>query len=87
MGCLVPPEREYPDDYTGPFGPVEVIPKVDCIGSFHSTAIDPSLDPVLHISRLTVPWFRLTPEAPSGFVDLSPLRDLVWEELTKDHEL
>ncbi|CCK29012.1 hypothetical protein BN159_4633 [Streptomyces davaonensis JCM 4913] len=87
---LIPPEREYPDDDTGPlgpFGPVEVIPKVACIGYFRSTAVDPSLDPVLHISRLTVAWFQPTPETPSGSVENHPLRELAWEQLAEDVEL
>ncbi|WAZ22751.1 hypothetical protein STRCI_004042 [Streptomyces cinnabarinus] len=84
---LIPPVREYPDDYSGAFGPVEVIPKVACLGSFRSTAVDPSLDPVLHRSHLTVAWFQPTPQTPSGSVDDHPLRELAWEELAEDHEL
>ncbi|MET9834623.1 hypothetical protein ABZ078_36255 [Streptomyces sp. NPDC006385] len=37
---LVPPPREYPDQYAGAFGPVEVLPAVACVGAFHSTALD-----------------------------------------------
>ena len=39
---LVPPPREYPDQYAGGLGPVEVLPAVACVGSFRSTALDPT---------------------------------------------
>ncbi|TXS32757.1 hypothetical protein EAO71_04250 [Streptomyces sp. ms191] len=84
---LVPPSRAYPDLTGGHFGPVEVLPAVACIGVFHSTAIAPELDPVLHHSTLTVAWFQPGPDVPSG-EDADPaLRGLRWEELARDHEL
>lgn len=84
---LVPPSREYPDQTAGPFGPVEVLPSVACIGVFGSTAVDPELDAVLHRSALIVAWFQATPEIPSG-QDADPaLRSIRWDELAQDYEL
>nr|AGZ94058.1 hypothetical protein [Streptomyces sp. MMG1612] len=84
---LVAPCREYPDEPSGPFGPVEVLPRVTCIGVFSSTAIDPDLDPVLHHSSLTVAWFQPAPDVPSGEDADLALRSIRWEQLARDHEL
>jgi hypothetical protein len=85
---LVPPRREYPDQYAGAFGPVEVLPQVACVGTFHSTAVDPAHhDPVLYRSRLTIIWFQPTPEVPSGVDAEDGLREVPWEELALDYEL
>ncbi|KUO19636.1 hypothetical protein [Streptomyces dysideae] len=84
---LVPPPREYPDQYAGAFGPVEVLPPVACVGAFHSTARDRDHDPVLYRSALTVIWFQPTPEVPSGCDAEAALRDVAWEELAQDYEL
>jgi hypothetical protein len=84
---LVPPPREYPDQYAGGFGPVEVMPSVACVGSFRSTSLDPTLDPVLHRSALTVIWFQPTTQVPSGCDAEEALRDLAWDELARDYEL
>ncbi|MFF8233172.1 hypothetical protein [Streptomyces caelestis] len=81
---LVPPPRAYPDQYPGGLGPVEVLPAVACVGTFHSTALDPARDPVAYRSRLTVLWFQATPRLPSG-CDAEPLlRDLDWAGLARD---
>ncbi|MDN0199425.1 hypothetical protein [Streptomyces sp. S.PNR 29] len=84
---LVPPPREYPDQYAGAFGPVEVLPAVSCVGTFHSRAVDRAHDPVLYRSRLTVIWFQPTPRVPSGCDAEAALRDVPWERLAEDHEL
>lgn len=84
---LVPPPREHPDQYTGAFGPVEVLPRVACVGSFRSTALDPAHDPILYRSALTVVWFQSTPHVPSDCDAEPDLRDVAWEELAEDHEL
>ncbi|MGP4043478.1 hypothetical protein [Streptomyces sp. 2A115] len=84
---LVPPPREYPEQYAGPFGPVEVLPPVACIGACRSTALDPDHDLMLYRSALTVVWFQPTPTVPSG-QDADPaLRGVSWEELARDYEL
>lgn len=84
---LVPPPREYPDQYAGGFGPVEMIPSVACVGSFRSTALNPAHDPVLYRSALTVVWFQPTTQVPSGCAAEAALREVPWEELAKDYEL
>jgi hypothetical protein len=84
---LVPPPREYPDQYAGAFGPVEVLPSVACVGTFHSTALDPNHDPVLHRSALTVIWFQSTTWVPSKCDAVAALRDVDWEGLARDYEL
>ncbi|WP_081236507.1 hypothetical protein [Streptomyces viridosporus] len=84
---LVPPLREYPDQYAGAFGPVEVLPAVTCVGSFRSEALDPAHDRALYRSRLTVVWFQTAPRVPSGCDAEPALRDLPWERLAEDEEL
>ncbi|KND31577.1 hypothetical protein [Streptomyces acidiscabies] len=85
---LVDPPREYPtDNPKGPFGPMEVLPPVACVASFHSTPVSPALDPVLHRSTLTVVWFQQTPQVPTGTDADKRLRALEWEELARDGEL
>lgn len=86
---LVTPRREYPegDRSVGPFGPVEVLPAVKCVGVFRSTPVDADIDPALHRSALVVAWFQDTPDVPSGDRAEQALRDLRWDELAEDHEL
>ena len=81
---LVPPPRAYPDQYAGGLGPVEVLPPVACVGTFHSTALDPARDPVAYRSRLTVLWFQTTPRLPSGCDAEPALLDLDWAGLARD---
>lgn len=84
---LVPPPREYPDQYAGAFGPVEVLPAVACVGAFRSTALVRDHDPVLHRSALTIIWFQPAPYVPSGCDAEEALREVPWEELARDYEL
>ena len=84
---LVPPPREYPDQYAGAFGPVEVLPTVACMGSFRSTALDPSHDPVLYRSTLTVIWFQPTTRIPYDCDAEASLREVDWEGLARDYEV
>lgn len=84
---LVPPPRERPDGEAGPFGPVEILPPVACVGTFRSTAMAPENDPVLHRSALTVLWFQPTPQVPSEDEADAGLRSVRWEELARDYEL
>ncbi|MDQ0600554.1 hypothetical protein QF037_004899 [Streptomyces canus] len=84
---LVPPPREYPDQYAGAFGPVEVLPSVACVGRFRSDAMNPAHDPVLYRSDLTVIWFQPTTQVPSGCDAEAGLRDVAWDELARDYEL
>lgn len=84
---LVPPPREYPDQYAGAFGPVEVLPAVACVGSFHSTALDRPHDPDLRRSALTIIWFQPTTRVPYGCDAEEALRGVDWEGLARDYEL
>lgn len=84
---LIPPPREYPDQYAGAFGPVEVLPAVTCVGSFRPEALDPARDRSLYRSRLTVVRFQPSPRVPSGCDAEPSLRDLPWERLAEDEEL
>ncbi|MET9150726.1 hypothetical protein ABZX82_05540 [Streptomyces griseoflavus] len=84
---LIPPPREYPDQYAGAFGPVEVLPAVTCVGSFSSEAVDPAHDRVLYRSHLTVVWFQSAPHVPTGCDAEPALRDLSWDLLATDEEL
>ena len=84
---LVPPPREYPDQYAGAFGPVEVLPTVACIGSFRSTALDPKHDPVSYRSTLTVIWFQSTPRVPYECDAEMGVREVDWVGLARDYEL
>ncbi|MFJ7075168.1 hypothetical protein [Streptomyces sp. NPDC098781] len=84
---LIPPPREYPDQYSGAFGPVEVLPRVACVGAFRSEAIDPDRDPVLHRSALTIIWFQPTTSVPAGCDAEDALREVDWEGLARDYEL
>ncbi|WP_437028346.1 hypothetical protein [Streptomyces sp. enrichment culture] len=83
---LITPPRDYPDQYAGAFGPVEVLPAVTCVGAFRSAALDPAHDPVLHRSRLTVVWFQPTSLLPSDCEAEPGLRDMAWEQLAEDEE-
>ena len=84
---LVTPPREYPDQYAGAFGPVEVLPAVTCVGSFRSTSLEPAHDRALYRSRLTVVWFQPTAHVPSGHDAETGLLDVAWERLATDEEL
>ncbi|MFJ8635084.1 hypothetical protein [Streptomyces sp. NPDC093568] len=84
---LVPPPREYPDQYAGAFGPVEVLPSVACVGAFHSAALDRGQDPVLRRSALTIIWFQPTAHMPTGCDAEDALREVDWEGLARDYEL
>lgn len=84
---LVPPPREYPDQYAGAFGPVEVLPAVACVGAFHSVALDRDHDPVLRRSALTIIWFQPTARVPYGCDAEEALRGVDWEGLARDYEL
>lgn len=84
---LVPPPREYPHQYAGALGPVEILPPVACVGTFRSTALDPTHDPVLHRSILTIIWFQHTPHVPCGCDAERGVREVDWEGLARDCEL
>ncbi|MFG2990652.1 hypothetical protein ACGFZK_15420 [Streptomyces sp. NPDC048257] len=83
---LVPPRRELPDLTGGPFGPVELLPSVTCLGLFTSHPVAPALNPVLHYSALTVVWFQDAATVPSADCADPALLTIPWEELARDSE-
>ncbi|WP_121701049.1 hypothetical protein, partial [Streptomyces sp. E5N298] len=84
---LIPPPREYPDQYAGAFGPVETLPRVACVGRFSSTPLTPANDPLTYRSGLTVLWFQPTTRLPAPYDPDPPLRDVDWPTLARDYEL
>ncbi|TQJ75083.1 hypothetical protein FBY22_8116 [Streptomyces sp. SLBN-31] len=84
---FVTPPREYPDQYAGAFGPVEILPPVACVGYFRSGPLDPAHDPVLYRSGLTVVWFQPTTQVPYECEAATELRELDWAGLARDYEL
>ncbi|MEU6550737.1 hypothetical protein ABZ915_10685 [Streptomyces sp. NPDC046915] len=84
---LVPPLRDYPDEEPGPFGPMELLPPVTCVGNFRSTPLAPEAEPYLYHSNLTVIWFQKTPEVPQGSEAVAGLRGVDWDALARDEEL
>ncbi|MET9358867.1 hypothetical protein ABZY14_39080 [Streptomyces sp. NPDC006617] len=84
---LIPPPREYPDQYAGALGPVETLPRVACVGRFSSMPLAPAKDPVAHRSGLTVIWFQPTTRVPDPYDTDPALRDVDWTSLAQDYEL
>ncbi|MFJ6074629.1 hypothetical protein ACIQFU_28010 [Streptomyces sp. NPDC093065] len=84
---LIPPPREYPDQYAGAFGPVETLPRVACVGHFSSTPLTPARDPITYRSGLTVIWFQPTTRVPDPYDTDPALRDVDWPTLALDYEL
>lgn len=84
---LIPPPREYPDQYAGAFGAVETLPRVACVGRFSSMPLTPANDPVAYRSGLTVIWFQPTTRIPDPYDTDPVLRDLDWTTLALDYEL
>ncbi|MEV6977401.1 hypothetical protein [Kitasatospora sp. NPDC093806] len=69
------------------FGPMEELPLVLCTGFFISEAVDPTLEPVLHYSRLVVVWFQADSGLPSPDRPTPGLCDVPWNEKAEDSEL
>ncbi|WP_338058672.1 hypothetical protein [Streptomyces mangrovisoli] len=84
---LLPPPREHPALYSGASGPVEVLPPIACTGTFHSAPLDPSHDPSLYRSTLTIVWFQHTPTLPTATGTDPPLHTVPWDHLARDRRL
>ncbi|MFD8070067.1 MULTISPECIES: hypothetical protein [Streptomyces] len=84
---LVPPPRDYPDQYAGAQGPVEILPRVACAARLSSRPLNPSRDPLRYHSTLTVIWFQPTPPLPDPDTPPPALRHLDWAGLARDVEV
>jgi hypothetical protein len=87
---IVSPMRTPPDPdlrLESPFGPVELLPQVICMGRFSSDPVDPDLDPVLHRSRLVIVWFQDDAAVPTAGDIPAALYDVRWEDWAKDEEI
>jgi hypothetical protein len=69
-----------------PFGPVELLPPVQCIGVFGSHPIDPDADSVLTESTLVVAWYQAEPVLPFDDDTRHRIQTLHWDRLARDHE-
>jgi hypothetical protein len=81
---VIEPERSYPDQPPGPWGPVELLPTYKCTGLFRSTPVDLALDAVTHDSRLTVTWFQQDLDDPVARFVRAVIAGLDWESLAVD---
>ncbi|MET7403084.1 hypothetical protein ABZS66_57350 [Dactylosporangium sp. NPDC005572] len=87
---VVEPLRTRPEQDSGtasPFGPLELLPAVICMGRFSSGPINPGFDPVLHYSRLVIVWFQDNATVPAGRDIPAGLRDVRWEDWAQDEEI
>ena len=84
---LIPPPREYPHQYAGALGPVELLPRVACVARLSSTPLNPANDPSLYRSGLTVLWFAPPPHIPNPYNTHPTLHTLDWPTLAHDYEL
>lgn len=83
---LIDPPRAYPDKAPGPWGPVELLPPVRCLGPFSSLPLDEDHEPVLYESVLVVGWFQADVSLPVGEDAMPRFRLLAWEDLAQDRE-
>lgn len=86
---VVEPARTRPPEAGGraPFGPLELLPAVVCLGWFRSHPVDAGLDPVLHESRLVIAWFQDEAGLPVTGPATEALRAVRWEDWAEDAEL
>ncbi|MEU5876740.1 hypothetical protein [Spirillospora sp. NPDC047279] len=86
---VIEPPRARPDPGSRrlPFGPMETLPPVYCVGFFESFRVNEDLDEVLHRSWLDVAWFQDDLAGPvAGFV-AAAVAGLHWERLAEDYEV
>jgi hypothetical protein len=86
---VIEPSRtrpEPPGAPPGPFGPIERLPVIRCIGVLTSHHISEDADPILTASTLVVAWYQ--PEAVLPFDDTTraQLEALDWDRLARDHD-
>lgn len=86
---VIDPPRTRPDPPgtpPDPFGPVEMLPPVQCIGVLWSHPVDPDADSVLIESTLVVAWYQAEPVLPFDDSTRHLLEALDWDGLARDHE-
>lgn len=84
---LIPPPREYPHQYAGALGPVELLPRVACVARLSSSPLNPAHDPSLYRSGLTVIWFAPAPHIPDPCNTHPALHTVDWPTLARDYAL
>jgi hypothetical protein len=77
---------EPPGTPAGPFGPVEFLPAIRCIGVFTSHHVSEDADPILTASTLVVAWYQPDPVLPFDDTSRSALEALDWDHLARDHD-
>ncbi|GAA1288043.1 MULTISPECIES: hypothetical protein [Planotetraspora] len=83
---LIDPPRTYPDQEPGAFGPMELLPAVNCVGVFSASPVNEDNDSVLYESVLVVAWYQADITLPVGEDALPAFRALAWEDLALDQE-
>lgn len=86
---VIGPSRTHPDPPgtpEGPFGPVELLPPMKCVGMFKSHPVNEDADPVLTTSTLVVAWYQPEPVLPFDDTSRHLLEALDWDRLARDHE-
>jgi hypothetical protein len=86
---LLNPSRVRPEPvgaHEGPFGPVELLPPIQCVGVFRSHPIAEEADPAVVESSLAVVWYQQHPELPFDEHTRGELQGLDWAALARDHE-
>src|SRR5262249_45640780 len=86
---VIEPSRSHPDPPgmpEGRFGPVELLPAIQCTGVFESHPVSEDADSVHTTSTLVVAWYQ--PESVLPFDDTSRdiLEALDWDRPARDHE-
>ncbi len=84
---LIPPVEtpiKYPPGRKYPFGDPASIPRIGCIGRFHS--LQHARDSKMDYSGLVIVWFQADFAFPIDPAVLEQLRLLDWERLAHDYE-
>jgi hypothetical protein len=83
---VIDPPRSRPDPPeapAGPFGPVEMLPPVQCIGVFASHPVNPDADSVLVASTLVAAWYQAEPILPFDDATRHLIETLDWGRAEK----
>jgi hypothetical protein len=84
---VIQPERAHPQDRSpGRQGPVELLPELQCMGTFRSGPLIPDPDAIMDWSKLTIIWFQPDAAAPIADFVTSAIKDVPWDDLAKDFD-